>query len=47
MLNLLSKAEQEEAKERVSIMELEGGLTREEAEKLMLSKHSKHLNQRN
>lgn len=41
MLNHLSDAEREEAKERVSIMEAEGGLPREEAEKFILSKYFK------
>jgi hypothetical protein len=41
MLNLLSEAEREEAKERVSIMEVEGEISREEAEKMILSKYLK------
>lgn len=41
MLNHLSEAECEEAKERVSIMEFEDGLPREEAEKIILSKYFK------
>jgi hypothetical protein len=41
MLNLLSEAEREEAIERISIMEVESGLPREEAEKLILAKYFK------
>jgi hypothetical protein len=37
MLNLLSKAEQEETIERAAIMEFEGGLTRQIAQKASLS----------
>ncbi len=41
MLNFLSEAEREEAMERVSIIEIEGGHSRKEAEKIILSKHFK------
>lgn len=47
MLDLLSEAEREEAMERVSIMEFDGGLPRNEVEKIVRPKYFKNKNQRN
>jgi hypothetical protein len=47
MLKLLSEAEQEEAIERVGIMEFQGGLSCKEAEKEVMNEHFKRHNKRN
>jgi len=44
ILDLLSEAEREEAMERVSILEFEGRLPREEAEKTVILNHFKPNN---